>query len=570
MAKGQFLGVAACTFALLGGSLVGGAAATASPQGPSLQLAATPAAAGTAFIPAAFVPAEPPLPREPDAPTLPQMAEMPQMPTAQQLKAAQQDPAALKQMVTGIEAMLKESTARLAAAEASALNDQESLNAADELLAERNKAAAEASAQALKSGTYHDAVREQVGQLAGDLYRNGGISPGVTSLLERNDGNDVLYKAATMDALATNRSNALETAQQAAALWAQWRDYSAEAEAAAAEAAGASRSAMAAAENTRSAFASSVAEQRKVRAALIGQLALLRDTSKAEEEQRIAALEAAAREERLQAELAAQPAAPAQAAPAEPATRAAPPEEAPDVVPVATSINRVAPRKPATAKPAAVAQLPGDRTVATRPARTAEQPREPEPQRPASTTPQPAKPASAHHPPAKSAPAKPKPAPPKPQKPRPAPAPEPAPPAPRPAPKPKPVPATAPAGSSVEAAISWALKTAADESNYYVFGANGPDAFDCSSFTQHAFASSGVPLTRTSGSQYFNAPHKVPLSQLKRGDLVFSSSNGGSSFYHVAIYLGNGQVVHARNPSVGISVTPLSHVNNLYAYGARY
>ena len=114
------------------------------------------------------------------------------------------------------------------------------------------------------------------------------------------------------------------------------------------------------------------------------------------------------------------------------------------------------------------------------------------------------------------------------------------------------------------------MKTADDPSKYYVYGANGPDAFDCSSFSQRAFGKSGISLPRTSSQQFASAPQYVSLSNLRPGDLVFSSSNGGSSFYHVAIYIGNGQVVHARNPSAGISVTPLSYVNNLYPKAARY
>ncbi|MDN5824037.1 MAG: C40 family peptidase, partial [Micrococcaceae bacterium] len=125
-------------------------------------------------------------------------------------------------------------------------------------------------------------------------------------------------------------------------------------------------------------------------------------------------------------------------------------------------------------------------------------------------------------------------------------------------------------GSSKESAIAWALGTASDNSKGYVFGANGPNSYDCSSFAQRAFAKSGISLPRTSSQQYFAGGTKVPLSQLKRGDLVFSTSNGGASFYHVAIYLGGGQVVHARNPSAGISTTPLSWVNNIYSYGVRY
>ncbi|GAB3755951.1 hypothetical protein GCM10027591_05050 [Zhihengliuella somnathii] len=121
-----------------------------------------------------------------------------------------------------------------------------------------------------------------------------------------------------------------------------------------------------------------------------------------------------------------------------------------------------------------------------------------------------------------------------------------------------------------EPAISWAINIAKDDRYTYLYGGNPPWQYDCSLFTQTAFRQGGASLPRTSTQQYFGAPAHVPLSQLKRGDLVFSSSNGGSSFYHVAIYLGNGQVVHARNPQVGISVTPLSYVNNIHPYAARY
>lgn len=124
--------------------------------------------------------------------------------------------------------------------------------------------------------------------------------------------------------------------------------------------------------------------------------------------------------------------------------------------------------------------------------------------------------------------------------------------------------------SSKEAAIDWAMNIGANNYYGYIFGANGPRYFDCSSFALTAFKKSGISMTRTSTSQFKNAPKRIPLSQLKRGDLVFSSSNGGASMYHVAIYMGNGQVVHARNPNAGISPTPLSWVNNLYPLAARY
>jgi|GEM_PF-911138 len=124
--------------------------------------------------------------------------------------------------------------------------------------------------------------------------------------------------------------------------------------------------------------------------------------------------------------------------------------------------------------------------------------------------------------------------------------------------------------SSKESAIAWALAIAADNSHGYTWGGNGPTNYDCSGFTQNAFYKSGVSLPRNSAAQYAAAPKHVPLSQLQRGDLVFSTSSGPGSIYHVAIYIGNGQVVQARNPSAGISTTPLSWVNNLYPLAARY
>jgi cell wall-associated NlpC family hydrolase len=62
----------------------------------------------------------------------------------------------------------------------------------------------------------------------------------------------------------------------------------------------------------------------------------------------------------------------------------------------------------------------------------------------------------------------------------------------------------------------------------------------------------------------------VPISQAKRGDLLVWGS--APNFYHVAIYLGNGQVVQALNPDQGIGVTQLSWMAGmqLYPYAARY
>ncbi|WP_417217523.1 NlpC/P60 family protein [Arthrobacter sp.] len=572
MAKGQLLGVATCTLALIGGTLVSGTAAIGAPT--TIDSTIGTSTFGTVF------PAAAPAQRT--------------LPTRADVTAAKKDPAALKSMVASLEGLILDSNDDLATAEASAMNDQDAYETTSGVLAERNAAAQTARAEAAKATAYYDAVKKQVGQLAGDLYRNGGINPGVSSMLNASEHNDVLYKAATMQTLAANRSATLTTAQQAASLWAEWQNYAADAEAAAADAADANESALAAAERTRSAYATRVDEQKKLRDELIGQLAYLQDTKRAEEAKRVAALENQQREDRLKAELAATPAEPAAQKPAETVAVAAAPQAVPDAVPTSTSLSPASKPKTTNSRPA---------TVATNsPARTSKPAADPRPV--AASTPKPitsdtsaaskaaeqaaaqrkaeakaaaqrqaaeeakandearrkaakeeadAKAAAKAEADAKAAAEA---------------AQERAEEAARK--KAAEEAARASSGSSKESAIAWALKTAADDSNYYVYGGNGPDAYDCSSFVRAAFAQSGISLPRTSTSQYFAGGTKVRVSQLKRGDLVFSTSNGGSSFYHVAIYLGNGQVVHARNPSVGISTTPLSWVNNMYSYGVRY
>ncbi|MFJ6418893.1 C40 family peptidase [Paeniglutamicibacter sp. NPDC091659] len=124
----------------------------------------------------------------------------------------------------------------------------------------------------------------------------------------------------------------------------------------------------------------------------------------------------------------------------------------------------------------------------------------------------------------------------------------------------------------IDTSIRWAKKVAGNNKYKYRYGATGPTYFDCSGYTGKAFSTGGKKLQRTSGSQYKAAPKKVKLSKMQKGDLVFWSSNGGRSFYHVAIYVGGGKIAHARNPSAGISVTNLNYagMRNIYKYAGRY
>ena len=129
---------------------------------------------------------------------------------------------------------------------------------------------------------------------------------------------------------------------------------------------------------------------------------------------------------------------------------------------------------------------------------------------------------------------------------------------------------TAASGSTASSSgSSWAISTANSSGASYRLGANGAgNQWDCSSFSQQALSQDGKSIPRTSSAQYASA-QKISKGQLQSGDLVFFG-NGGVS--HVAVYVGNGQIAHARNPSAGLSTSNLntySTYNNVVGYG-RY
>jgi cell wall-associated NlpC family hydrolase len=79
--------------------------------------------------------------------------------------------------------------------------------------------------------------------------------------------------------------------------------------------------------------------------------------------------------------------------------------------------------------------------------------------------------------------------------------------------------------------------------------------FDCSGLMLYAFNGTGVRLPRVSRNQ-FNAGRKVPISDLRPGDLVFYR-RGGNPIHHVALYIGGDRMVEAPYTGADVRVVPL-------------
>ncbi|MEV5612867.1 NlpC/P60 family protein [Streptomyces sp. NPDC052225] len=105
-------------------------------------------------------------------------------------------------------------------------------------------------------------------------------------------------------------------------------------------------------------------------------------------------------------------------------------------------------------------------------------------------------------------------------------------------------------GSASDTSDSYATKAAkalafakAQEGKPYVWGATGPDSYDCSGLTQAAWKAAGISLPRTTWDQV-EVGTTVPLSDIQPGDLVFFYDD----ISHVGLYLGDGMMIHAPKP----------------------
>jgi cell wall-associated NlpC family hydrolase len=105
-------------------------------------------------------------------------------------------------------------------------------------------------------------------------------------------------------------------------------------------------------------------------------------------------------------------------------------------------------------------------------------------------------------------------------------------------------------------------------------GGNGGDqngdyrkiGFDCSGLMIYAFGAAGIGLPHYSGYQY-NRGRKVPISQIQAGDMLFWADGG--RIHHVALYIGNGQMVEAPYSGAKIRITPVRYGDGLMQYATR-
>lgn len=129
----------------------------------------------------------------------------------------------------------------------------------------------------------------------------------------------------------------------------------------------------------------------------------------------------------------------------------------------------------------------------------------------------------------------------------------------------------APAQAATQNKIHDALEVARDQKkDEYEYGANGPEAFDCSGLIQYSYGKAGINMPRTSDAQADKAK-RIAREDMRKGDLMFYYDEGG--VYHVGVFGGwNGDkrrwVLHAANEGTDVAAE-LNWSGNWYAATMR-
>ncbi len=141
----------------------------------------------------------------------------------------------------------------------------------------------------------------------------------------------------------------------------------------------------------------------------------------------------------------------------------------------------------------------------------------------------------------------------------------PPPPAPAPTEQPNPTPPP-PNSSAVQTALAFAYAQVGD---MYQLSGSGPDVWDCSGLTKASYAAAGVYIgAHVVSSQYYTMAGQsrlVPIGQMVAGDLIFYANGGSTSggFYHVAMYVGNGQMIEAPREGIPVRIVNVRYYDAL-------
>ena len=223
----------------------------------------------------------------------------PEIPSPDEIAAAKASESATAAQVATIDRLLADASA---AQEASLAASLQANNAYGEALVElqlRRDAAAVAAARASAAGEEQEKTRKQIGQLAGDLYRSGGLNPALSTFVT-GTGN-ALQQAATLEAVTAGRTRAFQSAETAAVAAESLTAAAADANRAADEAARTAEARKLDAERASDAQRQAVSEARAQRTVLVDQLANLKNTTVALESERVDALDRQRQQDRLAA-----------------------------------------------------------------------------------------------------------------------------------------------------------------------------------------------------------------------------------------------------------------------------
>jgi cell wall-associated NlpC family hydrolase len=90
----------------------------------------------------------------------------------------------------------------------------------------------------------------------------------------------------------------------------------------------------------------------------------------------------------------------------------------------------------------------------------------------------------------------------------------------------------------------------------YLYGGNSDQGMDCSAFIQKVFSAYGLQMPRTSRAQFRHRQlQKVSVDELQSSDLLFFRSQNSQEIDHVALYIGDGKMIHSSSIEQGVQIT---------------